>query len=161
MKGIAHIRVDDRLIHGQVATRWVRQVNANRIMIIDDAVAENEIEKMMLRSAAPEGCNTSILSCEKAIANISAGNYDNQHVLVLIKTPAVALKMLEQGLALTQVNIGNMSNQENRKQIKRSVSISNEELSIINALLSQGVKVTAQMTPEEPESDISIFLKGM
>jgi len=161
MKGIAHIRVDDRLIHGQVATRWVRHVNANRIMIIDDAVAENEIEKMMLRSAAPESCNTSILSCKKAIANIAAGNYDNQQVLVLMKTPAIALKMLEQGLALTQINIGNMSNQENRKQIKRSVSISNEELNIINKLLSQGVKVTAQMTPEEPESEIGIFLKGM
>lgn len=54
-----------------------------------------------------------------------------------------------------------MSNQENRKQIKRSVSISDEELKIINTLLSKGVKVTAQMTPEEPESEISIFLKGM
>ena len=78
MKGIVHIRVDDRLIHGQVATRWVSHFNANRIMVIDDAVAANDVEKMLLRSAAPEGCNTSILSFEKASANILAGNYDGQ-----------------------------------------------------------------------------------
>lgn len=53
MKGIVHIRVDDRLIHGQVATRWVSHFNANRIMVIDDAVAANDVEKMLLRSAAP------------------------------------------------------------------------------------------------------------
>ena len=94
MKGIVHIRVDDRLIHGQVATRWVSHFNANRIMVIDDAVAANDVEKMLLRSAAPEGCNTSILSFEKASANILAGNYDGQRVLILLKTPELALKLM-------------------------------------------------------------------
>lgn len=161
MKGIVHIRVDDRLIHGQIATRWVSYFNANRIMVIDDAVAVNDIEKMMLRSAAPEGCSTSILACETAFNNIAHGNYENQKVLVLIKTPEIALKMLSNGLCVKQLNIGNMSNKDNRKQIKRSVSISDDELKAIRELLEMGVNVTAQMTPEEPEADISTFLKGM
>ncbi|EMI5491501.1 PTS sugar transporter subunit IIB [Providencia stuartii] len=161
MKGIVHIRVDDRLIHGQVATRWVSHFNANRIMIIDDAVAANDIEKMMLRSAAPDGCNTSILARETAFNNISQGNYENQKVLILVKTPEIALQMLNSGLAVKQLNIGNMSNKDDRKQIKRSVSISDSELEIIRELLERGVSVTAQMTPEEPDADISTFLKGM
>ncbi|HEF8771179.1 PTS system mannose/fructose/N-acetylgalactosamine-transporter subunit IIB [Providencia manganoxydans] len=161
MKGIVHIRVDDRLIHGQVATRWVSHFNANRIMIIDDAVAANDIEKMMLRSAAPDGCNTSILARETAFNNISQGNYENQKVLILVKTPEIALQMLNSGLAVKQLNIGNMSNKDDRKQIKRSVSISDSELEIIRELLERGVSVTAQMTPEEPDTDISTFLKGM
>lgn len=161
MKGIVHIRVDDRLIHGQVATRWASHFNANRIMIIDDAVAANDIEKMMLRSAAPDGCNTSILARETAFNNISQGNYENQKVLILVKTPEIALQMLNSGLAVKQLNIGNMSNKDDRKQIKRSVSISDSELEIIRELLERGVSVTAQMTPEEPDTDISTFLKGM
>lgn len=161
MKGIVHIRVDDRLIHGQVATRWVSHFNANRIMIIDDAVAANDIEKVMLRSAAPDGCNTSILARETAFNNISQGNYENQKVLILVKTPEIALQMLNSGLAVKQLNIGNMSNKDDRKQIKRSVSISDSELEIIRELLERGVSVTAQMTPEEPDTDISTFLKGM
>lgn len=160
MKGIVHIRVDDRLIHGQVATRWVNHFNANRIMVIDDAVAANDVEKMILRNAAPEGCNTSILSFEKACNNILAGNYDGQNVLVLLKTPEVALQMVNSGIALTQLNIGNMSNKEGRNQIKRSVSVSDVEAEAINALLAKGVAVTAQMTPEEPDACITTFLKA-
>lgn len=161
MKGIVHIRVDDRLIHGQVATRWVSHFNANRIMIIDDAVAANDIEKMMLRSAGPDGCNTSILARETAFNNINQGNYENQKVLILVKTPEIALQMLNSGLDVKQLNIGNMSNKDDRKQIKRSVSISDTELNIIRELLERGVSITAQMTPEEPDADISTFLKGM
>ncbi|WP_434661997.1 PTS sugar transporter subunit IIB [Klebsiella sp. MISC125] len=160
MKGIVHIRVDDRLIHGQVATRWVSHFNANRIMIIDDAVAANDVEKMLLRSAAPEGCNTSILSFDKASANILAGNYDGQRVLILLKTPEIALQMVNSGIALTQLNIGNMSNKEGRSQIKRSVSVSEVEAQAIDALLTKGVTVTAQMTPEEPDTCITAFLKN-
>ncbi|QGN39285.1 PTS system mannose/fructose/N-acetylgalactosamine-transporter subunit IIB [Klebsiella oxytoca] len=159
MKGIVHIRVDDRLIHGQVATRWVSHFNANRIMVIDDAVAANEVEKMLLRSAAPEGCNTSILTVEKASANILAGNYAGQRVLILLKTPEIALQMVNSGIGLTQLNIGNMSNKEGRSQIKRSVSVSDAEIQAINALLAKGVSVTAQMTPEEPDVAITTFLK--
>lgn len=159
MKGIVHIRVDDRLIHGQVATRWVSHFNANRIMVIDDAVAANEVEKMLLRSAAPEGCNTSILTVEKASANIIAGNYAGQRVLILLKTPEIALQMVNSGIGLTQLNIGNMSNKEGRSQIKRSVSVSDAEIQAINALLAKGVSVTAQMTPEEPDVAITTFLK--
>ncbi|MDQ4427944.1 PTS sugar transporter subunit IIB [Yokenella regensburgei] len=160
MKGIVHIRVDDRLIHGQVATRWVSHFNANRIMVIDDAVAANDVEKMLLRSAAPEGCNTSILSFEKASANILAGNYDGQRVLILLKTPELALKLINCGAALTQLNIGNMSNKDDRRQIKRSVSVNDAEIAAINALLEKGVAVTAQMTPEEPNACITTFLKA-
>lgn len=83
-----------------MATRWVSHFNANRIMVIDDAVAANDVEKMLLRSAAPEGCNTSILSFEKASANILAGNYDGQRVLILLKTPELALKLMNAGIAL-------------------------------------------------------------
>ena len=80
MKGFVHIRIDDRLIHGQVATRWSTGLKVNRIMVIDDAVAANDNEKAILRMAAPAGVNTSILPLEKAVANIKNGNYDGQRV---------------------------------------------------------------------------------
>ena len=83
MKGFVHIRIDDRLIHGQVATRWSTGLKVNRIMVIDDAVAANDNEKAILRMAAPAGVNTSILPLEKAVANIKNGNYDGQRVMLI------------------------------------------------------------------------------
>ncbi|STR40272.1 PTS system protein [Klebsiella michiganensis] len=90
----------------------------------------------------------------------SPANYDGQRVLILLKTPELALKLMNAGIALPQLNIGNMSNKDDRRQIKRSVSVNDAEIAAINALLEKGVAVTAQMTPEEPNACITTFLKA-
>ncbi|MEV2908481.1 PTS sugar transporter subunit IIB [Paenibacillus larvae] len=159
MEGIVHIRIDDRLIHGQVATRWATGLKVNRIMVIDDEVAANENEKAILRMAAPSSVNTSILGFEKAVANLQNGNYRGQRVLLIVKTPEILANMMERGLKFPHINIGNMSNRPGTKQIKKSVSMTSSEVSSIELLMSQGVKVTAQMVPDEPDTDIEVFLR--
>ncbi|AYV71022.1 PTS sugar transporter subunit IIB [Bacillus sp. PK3-056] len=158
MEGIVHIRVDDRLIHGQVATRWATGLKVNRIMVIDDKVAANELEKSVLRMAAPSGVNTSILDVEKAVNNIKNGNYQGQRVLVVIKTPEVAVQLLKAGLNVKQVNIGNLSNRPNTVQIKKSVSLSESERKAVDFLIEKGVEVTAQMVPDDPAANIISYL---
>ncbi|MGE1032163.1 PTS sugar transporter subunit IIB [Bacillus sp. GKis3/1] len=158
MEGIVHIRVDDRLIHGQVATRWATGLRVNRIMIIDDKVAVNDDEKSILRMAAPAGVNTSILTFEKGLNNVKNGNYKGQRVLLIVKTPEILVQLMNGGLALKEVNIGNMSSRPGTTQIKKSISMTENEKIAVQQLLSQGVKVTAQMVPEESDASIEGFL---
>ncbi|UUI38993.1 PTS system mannose/fructose/N-acetylgalactosamine-transporter subunit IIB [Oceanobacillus oncorhynchi] len=158
MEGIVHVRVDDRLIHGQVATRWSTGLRVNRIMVIDDIIAASDHEKAVLRMAAPSGVNTSILPFEKAAANIKAGNYQGQRVLLVVKSPEILVRLQEEGLELPQVNIGNLSNRFGTVQIKKSVSLSADEEKAIQTLLNSGVKVTAQMVPDDLETSIEVFL---
>lgn len=158
MEGIVHIRVDDRLIHGQVATRWATGLRVNRIMIIDDKVAVNDDEKSILRMAAPAGVNTSILTFEKGLNNVKNGNYKGQRVLLIVKTPEILVQLMNGGLALKEVNIGNMSSRPRTTQIKKSISMTENEKVAVQQLLSQGVKVTAQMVPEESDASIEGFL---
>ena len=157
MEGFVHIRVDDRLIHGQVATRWAPGLKVNRIMIIDDAVAVNETEKSILRMAAPAGVNTSILQFEKALANIKNGNYAGQRVMLVVKSPVILVKMMEAGINLLPVNIGNMSNRPGTTQYKKSISMTEDEKAAVEKLLQSGIKVTAQMVPDEPDVSIENF----
>ena len=157
MEGFVHIRVDDRLIHGQVATRWATGLKVNRIMIIDDAVAVNETEKSILRMAAPAGVNTSILQFEKALANIKNGNYAGQRVMLVVKSPVILVKMMEAGINLLPVNIGNMSNRPVTTQYKKSISMTEDEKAAVEKLLQSGIKVTAQMVPDEPDVSIENF----
>ena len=157
MEGFVHIRVDDRLIHGQVATRWATGLKVNRIMIIDDAVAVNETEKSILRMAAPAGVNTSILQFEKALANIKNGNYAGQRVMLVVKSPVILVKMMEAGINLLPVNIGNMSNRAGTTQYKKSISMTEDEKAAVEKLLQSGIKVTAQMVPDEPDVSIENF----
>ncbi|MCP6826224.1 PTS sugar transporter subunit IIB, partial [Listeria monocytogenes] len=69
--GIKHVRVDERLIHGQVATMWTNTIKATRIMIVDDAVVKNEMEKVALKTAVPAGVKLSILTVKGAANNIN------------------------------------------------------------------------------------------
>ena len=157
MKGFVHIRIDDRLIHGQVATRWSTGLKVNRIMVIDDAVAANDAEKAIVRMAAPAGINTSILPFEKAVANIQNGNYDGQRVMLIVKSPVTLARMLDAGVDLLPVNIGNMSNRPGTTQYKKSISMTEEERAAVDKLLASGIKVTAQMVPDDPDVSIESF----
>lgn len=157
MKGFVHIRIDDRLIHGQVATRWSTGLKVNRIMVIDDAVAANDAEKAIVRMAAPAGINTSILPFEKAVANIQNGNYEGQRVMLIVKSPVILARMLDAGVDLLPVNIGNMSNRPGTTQYKKSISMTEEEKAAVDKLLASGIKVTAQMVPDDPDVSIESF----
>ncbi|ASG79896.1 PTS system mannose/fructose/N-acetylgalactosamine-transporter subunit IIB [Lactiplantibacillus pentosus] len=159
MQGFVNIRIDDRLIHGQVATRWATGLRVNRIMVIDNDVANDDVQKSVLRMAAPSGISTSIITEEKAITNIKAGKYDKQRVLLVVRRPRVLLNLVEAGLDIQKINIGNMSNREETVQVKKSVSLTSEERQDIEALIAKGVKVTAQMVPDDAEVDFAKFLK--
>lgn len=158
MKGIIHIRIDDRLIHGQVAARWSTGLGASRIMVANDEVAADEMQKGILRMVAPPGIATSIISKEKAATNILAGKYANQKVLLVLKSPKDALDLMDRGLEIKEINVGNMAKRDNTVQIKKSLSITKEELENFEELMNRGVRLTARMVPDESEVLLENFL---
>lgn len=158
MKGIIHIRIDDRLIHGQVAARWSTGLGASRIMVANDQVAADEMQKGILRMVAPPGIATSIISKEKAATNILAGKYANQKVLLVLKSPTDALDLMDRGLEIKEINVGNMAKRDNTVQIKKSLSITKEEFEDFKELMNRGVRLTARMVPDESEVLLENFL---
>lgn len=158
LEGIVHIRIDDRLIHGQVAAFWSNSLRVNRIMVINNKVAQDEMTKSALRMVAPEGMRTSLISMEKAVNNITEGKYKGQRVLVILKNITDVLELKKTGLDIQEVNIGNMSKRAETTQIKRSISVSDEEVLAIKELLANDVKITARMVPDEGESSIKEYL---
>lgn len=159
MEGIIHIRIDDRLIHGQVAVFWTRRLNANRIMVIDDAVAVDEMRKATLRMVAPAGVNTSILPVEKAAANILSDRYKGQRVLVVVNSPLVIERLMKLGLDIKELNVGNLSKRDGTEQIKKSISVTEEEKECFKRLMDAGVTLTANMTPEEHGNYLKDYLR--
>ena len=106
---IVGCRIDGRLIHGQVANLWTTKLNISRIMVIDDEVAQNDIEKSGLKLATPPGVKLSILPVAKAAENILAGKYDSQRLFIVARKPDRFLRLIEAGVQLETLNVGNMS----------------------------------------------------
>lgn len=159
MQGIVQVRIDDRLLHGQVCAFWTNTLKLTRIMVANDKVADDELQKQVLRMAAPTGIRTSIISLQRAATQIMDGKYAGQKVLLIIKNPGDALKLIEMGLPIQHINVGNMANRPNTVQYKKSISLTEEEYAQIMKLHEMGIEMDAQMTPDEPYSNVMSFLK--
>ncbi|MED4853162.1 PTS sugar transporter subunit IIB [Caldifermentibacillus hisashii] len=156
--GIIHVRIDERLIHGQVATMWTNTLKASRIMIVDDQVVKNDMEKMALKLAVPSGIKLSILTAGGAIKNISANKYVGQRVFLIVKSPSVLRTLVEGGINLTQITVGNMSSKTNSKQVRKSVSVTDQDIKDFKYLRSKNINIIAQMIPtDEPTNFMELI----
>ncbi|MCU9533422.1 PTS system mannose/fructose/N-acetylgalactosamine-transporter subunit IIB [Streptococcus sp. CSL10205-OR2] len=154
-------RIDGRLIHGQVANLWSTSLGITRIMVIDDEVAENAIEKAGLKLAVPPGVKLSILPVEKAANNIMAGKYDAQRLLIVARRPDRFLRLVEYGVPLTELNVGNMSQTEETRSVTRSINVVDSDIEAFKALDAKGVHLTAQMVPSDPINDFMPLLNKL
>ncbi|MDF2673627.1 MAG: mannose/fructose/sorbose transporter subunit [Clostridiales bacterium] len=159
--GIIHVRIDDRLIHGQVAAFWCNILKAQRIMVANDLVANDELQKSVLRMVAPPGVATSIISKDRAAENIKAGKYDAERVMLILKNPKDALDLINLGVEIKTINVGNMGHNDSTVQIKRSINVTKDDIENFKKLNSDGVKLTSIMVPDEPTTNLMDYIEKL
>ena len=153
---IVGTRIDFRLIHGQVANLWANSKQVSRFMVIDDQIATDDMQKQVLRMACPASCKLSVLPIEKAAANISAGKYDAQRLFIVVKKPAVLLSLIEHGVDLKEINVGNMSSTEEVKRVGLNIGMDQGDIDAFKGLQAKGVHLFAQMVPSDTPSDFAV-----
>lgn len=156
--GIVNLRLDERLIHGQVATYWTRALSIERIMIVDDEILKDDIGMNALKVAVPSGIHISILSVENAAKRLNKGIYRNQRVFVVVNKTNTIYRLLNSGLKIKEVNIGNMGKRNDRMQVTKSVYCTSEEINDIYKIEDMGVKVFAQMVPNDEKRTFKSYL---
>lgn len=159
--GIIHVRIDDRLIHGQVAAFWCNTLKAQRIMVANDLVANDELQKSVLRMVAPPGVATSIITKARAAENINAGKYDSERVMLILKSPGDALDLIKLGVEIKIINVGNMAHHDNTVQIKRSINVTQEDIENFKRLSEDGVTLTSIMVPDEPKTNLMDYIEKL
>lgn len=157
---IVNVRVDERLIHGQVAAMWTGNLKVTRIMVIDNEIVKNDFRKRMLKMACPNGVKLSILDTETATANIKNEKYQNDRIFVIVKEPETLDDLLEKGFPLKEVNVANMSGGKGTRQIVKTVCITEDDEKIFRKLNDRGVILYTQMVPSvEKEAFIPLLNK--
>lgn len=153
-------RIDGRLVHGQVANLWTTKLNITRIMVVDDEVATNDVEKSGLKMATPTGVKLSVLPIEKAVNNILAGKYDSQRLLIIAKSPEYFVTLMEKGVPIEEINIGNMSQTDETRSVTRSINVTDEDVENFKTLNEKGVHLISQMVPNDKAEDFMSLLKA-
>ena len=158
MPGIVGIRIDDRLIHGQVVAYWSNSLKLTRIMVANDAVAVDDMRKSVLRMAVPAGIKSSIIPVERAAKQILEGKYAGQRVFLIVDSPADILRLIDLGLPIKKFNVGNMGGKDNTKPIKKYVNVTDEQEQQFRDLLAKGVEITMQLVPQDAVTHLTDYL---
>lgn len=147
-------RIDNRLVHGQVGVTWTSTIGANILIVVDDNVAKDDIQqKLMGITAETYGFGIRFFSVEKTI-NIISKAAPHQKIFLICRTPAIVRKLVEGGVPLKDVNVGNMHFSEGKKQISSKVYVDDNDLSDLRTLKHSGINVFIQDVPGDTKEGI-------
>lgn len=157
---IIHVRVDERLIHGQVAAMWTGLVGASRIVVVNDEAVKDEMMIAALKIAKPAGVRLSILSRKKAVEKLKSDVYDGERLFIITKNIDDIKYLIENDVQIKAFNIGNIAKRKGAIEIKRSVYMTKLDIEAVEALVQSDISVTARMVPNEPDKSIMEYLKA-
>ena len=152
-------RIDDRLIHGQVATVWAKEAKAKRIIVVSKEVANDEIRKTLVKQAAPPGIKVNIIDPEKAVKVYNNPKYENETVFYLFTNPMEVLELVKMHIPIKSINIGGMQYKTGRTQITKAISVDQTEAEAFRKLAAAGVELDLRVVATDPKSDFEEKLK--
>lgn len=161
---IVVVRVDDRLIHGQITTAWIADSKATRIAISSDEVANDPLQKTIISVTKPPRTDVDVLSTEETIQTAKSGAWDRQKVFVLCKYPRDALSLVKAGLDIKEINVGNVGGMTqhksgSRKQIFKSIAVTEDDVEVFREILEAGVGLEIRVTPRDRRVDMATLLE--
>jgi D-glucosaminate PTS system EIIB component len=143
------VRIDDRLIHGQVVAVWLRALGADRIVIVDDATARDEFLREVLTLAAPPGVPVEVLGLAEGAARCIELSTSPEPVMVLARTPRTVLLLRQAGVPIEVVDLGGLGAGPGRKRLHKTISASPDELEALRQLEELGTRVQVQIVADD------------
>lgn len=158
-------RVDDRLIHGQVAVMWSKELAIKRIIVASDVVAANPIQVSALKMAAPEGIKAAVLPVDKAAEILNDPRSDAMNILVLSNTPDDLLRLIRQIGERSVMDVANYGRiggggLSDKKKISETVYLTEKDEDVLRQIADLGVELIHQPLPGDPRLELIKLMEG-
>ena len=150
---ICFVRVDNRLIHGQVVQAWLPEVKPQKVIVISDQAAQSSLMKKMMRMALPQGYELEVLNSKDAA--LSLKKEETKKIFVLVEDINQLLELAEQNITLQKVNIGNTKYEEGKKEFSVGVYFDKKDLNIIADLQKKNITISIKTLPSSMEAKIN------
>lgn len=147
-------RIDNRLIHGQVATQWSSSIGANLLLVANDKVAQDKFRQGLMDMAAPSYAQTRYFTLEKTIDVIHKAS-PRQKIFIICETPQDVLTLVKGGVPIKKVNIGNMHMSEGKRQVAKVVAVDDEDVAAFKELQELGIELEIRKVPSESSEKTS------
>ncbi len=149
------IRIDDRLVHAQVATVWTKALNVTKIMVIDDSAAQDDVQSYSLKLSCPSNIRCLIISVSSAIKRLKEEN--NNDWFIIIKGVNTLHRLKEVDLPINKVTIGHMGRKDNTKELTTFVHVSDEQIELFKEL-SETIEFSLQLLPQDEPIPLNKFI---
>ena len=154
MPNILLVRIDNRLVHGQVGITWTTSLGANIIVVADDLSAKDPLQQQLMRiTAESSGAGIRFFTIEKTI-NIIHKASPAQKIFIVCRTPNEVRELVEGGVPIKDVNVGNMHFDKGKRQISKKVYVDDKDLEDLRFIKSKGINVFIQDVPGDIKENI-------
>ncbi|MGC6247719.1 PTS mannose transporter subunit IIAB [Bisgaard Taxon 45] len=162
--GVGHLeiglaRIDDRLIHGQVATRWTKESKVSRIVVVNDDVAKDSVRSTMLKSVAPPGVTAHVVDVEKMIRVYNNPEYAGERMMLLFTNPTDVVRLMEAGVDFKSINVGGMAYKEGKKMITSAVAVDDKDIEAFKKLDAQKIELDVRKVSNDSRQYMMDLLK--
>lgn len=157
MENLVLTRIDDRLIHGQVMTAWIKHKNAVQVVVADDEVAEDEFMINVLEMAVPDEIAIGIFNRDDAVEFMKQGL--EAPTILLVKGPEILNYMVDHGIEINEIDVGGMGAKEGRSVLYKNISTNPEENKNFLDLIQKGVNVFVQVMPQDKQVNVAEYIK--
>jgi mannose/fructose/N-acetylgalactosamine-specific phosphotransferase system component IIB len=153
---ILHVRMDSRLIHGQILVAWNAAFNIDHIIAANDEVARDPLQVMLLEAVAPLGVKVSVLTTAECAAYCASDQATDEGIFIIIKTAEDGLSLVRAGLQVSAMNLGNQGFVQGAVKLgsSDSVYLTEPDVQALKALHDMGIRITCRMMPDAPDRDI-------
>lgn len=152
-------RVDTRLLHGQVATTWTKQTNPDRIIVVSDGVAHDELRKTMIQQAAPPGVKAHVIPIKKMIEVAKDPRFGATKAMLLFETPQDLLKCVEGGVDIKDVNLGSMAHSVGKVVATQAIAVDADDVATLEKLAAKGIKFDIRKVPADSPENFDAMIK--
>lgn len=143
------IRIDHRLIHGQVALSWSNSIGANCILVADDEVIKDPLQKATLKMACPHNIKPVFKSIDDSIISINKGQTDKYHLFIVVGSVTNAYRLIKGIKGIDRLNLGGTKVREGTKKISKAINLTEHEEELLDELKNDGVKIEIQQVPTD------------
>lgn len=147
-------RIDTRLLHGQVATAWTPDSKADRIIVASDSVANDDLRKELIKQAAPGNVKANVVPIQKLIEVAKDPRFGNTHALILFETPQDALRAIEGGVPIKELNVGSMAHSTGKTMVNNVLSMDKADVETYEKLRDLGVSFDVRKVPSDSKKDL-------
>lgn len=147
--GIVLVRIDNRLIHGQILEAWVPALQADCIVVANNQLAEVAFQKVLMESAVPKGIKVAIGTIEEMVEILRSNELNERRILLLFGNAQDALEAHRLGVPFEELNLGNLHGGKNKKRLSCTVALNDDDMVQLQALEDDGVKVVLQCVPSD------------